>query len=60
MAALAHVVQNKVEAVYDFPANGRWYLSPHDELVQIAGETPWLQSQSGSVMACTAATNRRN
>ena len=30
-----------------FPANGRWYVLPHDELVQIARETtPWLQSQS--------------
>ncbi len=30
-----------------FPANGRWYLLPHDDLVQIAGETTtWLQSQS--------------
>ena len=30
-----------------FPANGRWYLVPHDELVEIAGKTtPWLRSQS--------------
>ncbi len=30
-----------------FRANGRWYLLPHDDLVQIARETtPWLQSQS--------------
>ena len=30
-----------------FPANDRWYLLAHDELVQIAGEmTTWLQSQS--------------
>ena len=30
-----------------FPADGRWYLVPHDELVKIADETtPWLGSDS--------------
>ena len=30
-----------------FPADGRWYLLPHDELVSIAAETTsWLQSSS--------------
>ena len=30
-----------------FPADGRWYLVPHDELIVIAAETtPWLQSSS--------------
>ena len=30
-----------------FPARGGWYLVPHDDLVQIAGETtPWLDSHS--------------
>ena len=28
-----------------FPADGRWYLVPHDKLIVIAAETtPWLQS----------------
>ena len=30
-----------------FPADGRWYLVPHDELIVIAAETtPWLRSSS--------------
>ena len=30
-----------------FPADGRWYLLPHDELVSIAEETTsWLRSSS--------------
>ncbi len=30
-----------------FPVDGRWYLLPHDELVNIAAETTsWLQTSS--------------
>ena len=30
-----------------FPADGRWYLVPHDKLIVIAAETtPWLRSSS--------------
>ncbi len=30
-----------------FPVDGRWYLVPHDELIDIAGKTTrWLRSSS--------------